>query len=141
MKSYPRALIALRSECPAVLLPAQRVYDGVLQGSNWILTAGGATMFCAPGQVEILDDNLQRGFMLFDPFYSIDADPPWDQEQTRGLLLFGGDDLNPTGIVGTWLNSDAVVPDNDFEGFGDGSALGDLSFPRRLWRMVEHTSA
>ena len=34
------------------------------------------------------------------------------------------------GIVGTWLNGDAAIPDDTLDGFGDGSALAELNFAR-----------
>ena len=40
--------------------------------------------------------------------------------------------MNPTGVVGTWLNGDAFIPSGDFDGFADGSFLVALSAPRML---------
>lgn len=143
---------AARSEADAVMLPTQRIYDGQLQSSNWVLTAGGATMTCPMG-MQVEDLEAPRVVNSFDPFFrtyvATDAfgapdpgddgafwtadDPanaPWDQSLTRNLLFFGTDDLNPTGIMGTWLVQDQLVPDNDLVGFRNGFPPAALRFGR-----------
>ncbi|MFQ5654694.1 MAG: hypothetical protein ACE5GW_08190, partial [Planctomycetota bacterium] len=65
------------------------------------------------------------GVQLFDPFYNAAVDPPWDLSLTTEAL-------NPTGVIGTWLNADEAIPDNTFDGFADGSPLAALNKERVL---------
>lgn len=121
-----------RSNAPTLMLPVQRVYDGVAQGSNWIFTMGGGFLFCPMG-VQVEDPFAAEVVAHYDPFYNplarplggedgsmlehymyIPGDPttftiPWDHSVNRGLLTGpNGVELLPSGIIGCWLITDGL---------------------------------
>ncbi len=141
-----------------------RVYDGVQHVTNWAITGGGLGVITPPtGCFQTLfgvcGAQVVRGFEYFDPFWDhldqgdLDGDgvngeflafldlaiddipPPWDTTRNRSLL-------NPTGITGSWLQSDNLVPDNQpldplyfptgVEGYADELVLSGLLRRERM---------
>ncbi len=135
-----------------------RTYDGVQHVTNWAVTGGGIGVVPTPtGCYQSLigaglpcQAEVVRGFEYYDPFWDpldrgdLDGDgvieeflvnldlppedipPPWSQSRNRTPL-------NPTGITGTWLQSDSLVPDNQEDsGYGDELLLTGLLRRERM---------
>lgn len=105
-----------------------------------ILMIGGLTVVDAQGCPRSLVQSGPcplpnvRGIEIFDPNFSLAADPtvPWDLNPTEL------DPLHPTGVVGTWLLADTMYTDGDplgdmVQDFAEGSNVtGILRAPRLL---------
>lgn len=128
-----------RLRAPTILLPTKRRMQGIATPTSWVLTVGGAHVYYIAGiRHETLEGlwgtNVVRGAMLFDPYYNpVHADPT-DLTPTRTPT-------NPTGIVGFWLNVDAIVPDGDTFGFAgpDAASMNPLIAPTE--GRVYHTAS
>lgn len=113
-----------RSRTQGVLMEMLRTYDDEVYLSSVVTTGGGMSVNLIMNVCVQVNDgfcglNFTKGFEFFDPFYNVFTDPPWDLEQTVNI------NTNPTGVVGTWIAYDAVIPDNSLEGFADALVLED----------------
>lgn len=110
-----------RTTAEAVLVPYERLINGEPFRGAWIIIGGGAHLFIVNGvQAQNLSTaciaNDVRGFEYFDPFYDVALDPPTQLAQDGSL---GG--ITPTGVVGTWMQADGLVPEDGLDGFADGA--------------------
>ncbi|MFN0059891.1 MAG: hypothetical protein ACKVX7_15640 [Planctomycetota bacterium] len=116
-----------------VVLPNRRVYSGAVFDGNWVFTAGGVHTALTPGGCIEIAEGLclseLRGASFFDPFFNATLAAPWDLAATSSPQ-------NPTGVVGSWLNGDAEIPDASLIGYGDGSAPALLNVPRVYHTMT-----
>ncbi|MFN0060394.1 MAG: hypothetical protein ACKVX7_18210 [Planctomycetota bacterium] len=113
-----------RSSAPAVALPARRLFEGTEILTTWILTAGGHWTFTTPGgcaEIPAVVCNFTNiaAFHIYDPFYDVNSVVPWELGANRSSL-------NPTGVIGVWLNADGFIPQYELTDVGGGmfEALG-----------------
>jgi len=93
----------------------------------------GATGVC--NIVEALQDPVTSG-ALFDPFYRLLPESAFNAQPRPSArdLEPSRQDLNPTGVVGTWLALDGKYPSTDRIGFADTTFPG--NWPRILAQRV-----
>ncbi|MEM7262444.1 MAG: hypothetical protein AAF488_10680 [Planctomycetota bacterium] len=102
----------------ALLMRNRRTYEGSSFLGNWVVTGGGHDIRvtptgCQETGVGVCAAPTLQGFAYFDPFYNF-----FSVEDPNDLLASRNPD-NPTGVIGTWLQADEQVPDDEFDGFGE----------------------
>jgi hypothetical protein len=96
------------------VLPALLRPEGVETLVTWVITGGGFDQFPTPGGCAVIKEAScgftdLRNFHIFLPFYDaailFDGSDlsPWDMTNNKSSL-------NPTGLLGTWLNADSAIP-------------------------------
>lgn len=114
-----------RTHGDGLVMRNRRVYDGVVFDGSWVVTAGGHDIRPTPGGCQQTDTGVcaaltLQGFAFFDPFYNANGGAePEDLTLSRSIM-------NPTGIVGTWLQADDSIPDDDYANYGETTQISGL---------------
>ena len=134
--SDPSAFEVGRSQTNPVALPrALRTVPGVDDVATWVFAVGGTHIVPSCGYSST---GVIRSGAVFDPFFNLRAARNLGVS-TRSLTSERTVN-HPTGIVGTWLSLDGLLPTVDLADFGT-TPISRYARMRASWRVYAHNLA
>jgi hypothetical protein len=97
---------------------------------TWVFMGAGVSTYCTPAGTQLYWDGTIASGAIFDPFYRLLPATAFNAQPRPNArdLEVTQQDLNPTGVVGTWLALDGRYPATDRINFGDTTFPG--NWPR-----------